>query len=61
MKKWLLVGNQECFPGNVAGVGHTVVNRSDAIPGELVGDNKDKRTGINNIMCECYAGRTAGQ
>lgn len=42
MKKWLLVGSQECFPGNVAGVGHTVVNRSDAIPGELVGDNKDK-------------------
>lgn len=41
-KKWLLVGNQEYFLGIVDGIEHTVVFKTDAIPGELVGEVTDK-------------------
>lgn len=36
----LLAGNTECPPCTVADVWHTVVNKSDAIPRELVGEVK---------------------
>ena len=41
-KKWLLVGNQEYSLGTVVGIEHTVVFKTDAIPGELVGEVTDK-------------------
>lgn len=59
-EEMVLVGNQECFPGTDPDVGHTVVNKLDAIPRELVGEVTDKETGINHIVCEGCAGRTIG-
>lgn len=52
----LLVGNQECFPGTVAGVRHTVINKSDAVPRKLVGKVTDKQTGISNIVVSAVQG-----
>lgn len=60
-EEMLLVDNQECFPDTVASIGHTVIHKSDTVPGKFVGEVTEELTGINNTVCEHYARRTVGQ
>lgn len=55
-EEMVLVGNQECFPGTVPDVGPTVVNKSDAIPRELVGESQTRKLALTTWCVRAVQG-----